>query len=125
LTFISKNIGLNSKITQIIPQLPSLDFEKSKQFYQEILGGKLVGEYEDLLIFLWYDNEIHLWKCNEKIVPENSSCYIRVNDIEAVFERYKKNLGDKIALKNQPWGMREFYIIDDSGNLFKFGQSIQ
>jgi catechol 2,3-dioxygenase-like lactoylglutathione lyase family enzyme len=51
---------LNSKITQIIPQLPSLDFEKSKQFYQEILGGKLVGEYEDLLIFLWYDNEIHL-----------------------------------------------------------------
>ncbi|WP_343623566.1 VOC family protein [Flavobacterium lindanitolerans] len=116
---------MNSKITQIIPQLPSLDFEKSKQFYQEILGGKLVGEYEDLLIFSWDDNEIHLWKCNEKIVPENSSCYIRVNDIEAVFERYKKILGDKIALKNQPWGMREFYIIDDSGNLFKFGQPIQ
>ncbi|MBU7570274.1 MAG: VOC family protein [Flavobacterium sp.] len=116
---------MNSKITQIIPQLPSLDFEKSKQFYQEILGGKLVGEYEDLLIFLLDGNEIHLWKCNEKIVPENSSCYIRVNDIEAVFERYKKILGDKIALKNQPWGMREFYIIDDSGNLFKFGQPIQ
>ncbi len=101
---------MNSKIAQIIPQLPSLNFEKSKQFYQEILGCKLVDEYEELLIFLWDDNEIHLWKCNEKIVPENSSCYIRVNDIEAVFERYKKVLEDKIALKDQPWGMREFYI---------------
>lgn len=116
---------LNSKITQIISQLPSLNFEKSKQFYQEILGCKLVNEYDDFLIFLWDENEIHLWQCNEKIVPENSSCYIRVHDIEAVFERYKKVLGDKIALKNQPWGMREFYIIDDSGNLFKFGQPIQ
>ncbi|MEZ0005015.1 catechol 2,3-dioxygenase-like lactoylglutathione lyase family enzyme [Flavobacterium sp. 28YEA47A] len=37
---------LNSKITQIISQLPSLNFERSKQFYQEILGCMLANKYE-------------------------------------------------------------------------------
>ncbi|WP_296148694.1 VOC family protein [uncultured Flavobacterium sp.] len=115
---------MKDTITKIIPQLPSLNFEKSKEFYQEVLGCKLDKEYPDLLIFLWDEIELHLWKCTEKIVPENSSCYIHVNDLDAVFQRYQKILGDKIAIKIQPWGMREFYIIDDSGNLFKFGQSI-
>lgn len=79
-------------ISKIISQRLSLDFKKSEKFYEE------------------NENEFYLLKRDEKIIPENSSCYIHVNDIDAVFFFcYQKVLGEKIAIKNQLWGMREFY----------------
>lgn len=113
------------KIQNIITQLPVLDFTKSKQFYIETLGCTLMGEYDDLLIFFWDGLELHLWKCNDKTIPENSSCYIRVNTIDLLFEHYQKKLYGKIKISDRPWGMREFYITDPSGNLLKFGEKIK
>lgn len=113
------------KIQRIVAQLPSLDFEASKQFYTEIFDCTLVEEFDDLLIFLMDDIELHLWKCEDKAIPENSSCYIHVNDIDGLFNYYQEKLQGKLELFNRPWGMREFYIIDPSGNLFKFSKSIE
>lgn len=113
------------KIQSIVAQLPSLDFEESKRFYLETLDCVLVAEFDVLLIFLWDDIEIHLWKCHDKVIPENSSIYINVNDIDLLFEHYQKKLFGKIEISDRPWGMREFYIIDPSSNLLKFGQKIE
>lgn len=55
-------------------------------------------------------------------------CYWRVNDVATVFEDFRQQslpsqgiprLGE---LENKPWGMREFYLVDPSGNLMRIGQ---
>lgn len=74
-------------ISKIISQRPSLDFKKSEKFYEE------------------NENEFYLLKRDEKIIPENSSCYIHVNDIDAVFFTLSKstrreNCNKKPALGN-------------------------
>lgn len=113
------------KIQTIIPQLPSLDFEISKQFYVETLDCILVEEFPDLLIFIMDDIEFRLWKCEDKNISENSSIYLHVNEIDLLFEYYQQKLFGKIEISDRSWGMREFYITDPSGNLLKFGQKIQ
>lgn len=113
------------EVQNIVAQLPCLDFEASKDFYVNILDCILVGEFDDLLIFLMDDIEFHLWKCKDKVIPENSSIYLRVNEIDLLFEYYQQRLFGKIEISDRPWGMREFYIIDPSGNLLKFGQKIK
>lgn len=113
------------KVQSIVAQLPSLDFTTSKHFYVETLDCILVEEFDDLLIFLMDDIEFHLWKCDDKVIPENSSIYLHVNQVDLLFEYYQKRLFGKIEISDRLWGMREFYIIDPSGNLLKFGQKIE
>jgi catechol 2,3-dioxygenase-like lactoylglutathione lyase family enzyme len=112
-------------VKSIIAQLPCLDFEESKRFYIKILICRLVEEFNYLLIFLMDNLEFHLWKCDDKTIPENSSIYRHVNEIDKLFWYYKKRLFGKIQISDRPWGMREFYIVDPSSNLLKFGQKIQ
>jgi uncharacterized glyoxalase superfamily protein PhnB len=68
--------------------------------------------------------EIHFWKCNNKIHPENTSCYIQVEDVDELYEEMKIAgvVHPNGPLQNQPWGMREFAILDEDGNMIKFGQ---
>lgn len=113
-----------ARINSIIPQLPSLDFKKSKPFYQDFLGFLLQKEFPDLLIFLRDDCELHLWRCDDPEIPKASSCYIRVQNIAHYFQRLSSALHPKGKLEDKPWGMREFYLLDDSGNLLKFGEPI-
>jgi len=110
------------KITRAVPQLPSINFERSKEFYIIELGCRLHAEYDDLLILFLDTMELHLWQCFDQSIPDTSSCYIRVNHIEILYEKYKHLNSIRVPLKMQPWGIKEFYIKDDSGNLLKFGE---
>jgi hypothetical protein len=113
------------KVQNIVAQLPCLDFEASKDFYINTLDCILAKEFDDLLIFLMDDIEFHLWKCGDKIIPENLSIYLHVNEIDLLFEYYQQRLFGKIQITDRPWGMREFYSIDPGSNLLKFGQKIE
>jgi extradiol dioxygenase family protein len=113
------------KIESIVAQLPVLDFIESRRFYIETLECTMVEEFEDLMILLMDGIELHLWKCDEKLVPENSSIYVRIPEVDLLFEHYQTKLYGKIQISNRPWGMREFYIIDPSGNLLKFGAPVE
>ncbi len=113
------------EILSIVPQLPSLNFEATKELYIQNLGFTIIGEYPDLLLFTINGQELHFWKCSDKTIVESSSVYIRVQNIDALYEKYKPWQHPNSTLSNKPWGMREFHILDDSGNLLRFGQPIQ
>ena len=66
--------------------------------------------------------EIHFWLCTDKYIAENTSCYIRVNDIHALRAEFATRL-DVGEVVETPWGMDELYVYDPSGSLVKFGQA--
>jgi len=71
-----------------IPVLASLDIRESKAFYVEKLGFE-VYEAHDYLILRRDEMEIHFWRATDRIHPENTSCYIRGGQIEALYAEFK------------------------------------
>ena len=114
-------------LQQAIPVLASLNIAQTVGFYQEKLGFSKLGWQDEHYAVIGRDKiEIHFWKCNNKIHPENTSCYIKVEEVDELYEEMKEAgvVHPNGPLKNQPWGMREFAILDKDGNMIKFGQNL-
>ena len=110
-----------SMLSASIPVLASLDFDKTAAFYTDQLGFQLRLRTNGTLICERDGCEIHFWHCSEHHIAENTSCYLR-GDIEALHADFtRRGLTVDLPLL-QPWGMREFYVIDPHGNLLKFGE---
>jgi uncharacterized glyoxalase superfamily protein PhnB len=62
--------------------------------------------------------------CGERHIAENTSCYIHVRDVQALWEEFRRNGLQIEAPIVQPWQMKEFFVIDPHGNLLKFGEDV-
>ena len=110
-----------SLFDRAMPVLASLDIAASLDFFHKLgfetqpLGD---GNYG---IAIREHIEIHFWPCADRHIAENTSCYVRVNDIHAL----RSDLAGRIdvgEVVETPWGMDELHVWDPSGNLVKFGQ---
>jgi uncharacterized glyoxalase superfamily protein PhnB len=54
----------------------------------------------------------------------HSVCWIRVTNIEALYQEYLPTGAVQSSPQAQPWGMKEFYICDPFRNLILFGEEI-
>lgn len=75
--------------------------------------------------------EIHFFTHPElRSEASHAGCYVRVADADAVFSAFRAaalprqgiprldDIGDK------PWGMREFAVVDEDGNLIRVGRAL-
>ena len=100
-----------------IPVLASLEIATSLDFFHKL--GFETHDFGDnnYDIVIRAHIESHFWLCTDRHVAENSSCYVRVNDIHALYADFAKRID-----VGTPWGMDELYVHDPSGSLVKFGQ---
>jgi catechol 2,3-dioxygenase-like lactoylglutathione lyase family enzyme len=111
-----------AQIQSTVPILASLDLNESVEFYTSCLGFKKMGQFDGYAMVSRDGAEIHFWACNERHIAENTSCYIRVNNTQGLYEEFSEK---GVPIKEpvvQPWGMKELYVIDPHGNLLKFGE---
>lgn len=109
-----------------IPQLPYLNEAETLSFYKEVLKFDIMSNWEGYILTKKDAIEIHLWKCNDPVIPKNTGCYIRVNkNIEALYSDYnaKGIMHEHGKLEIKPWGMKQFSLLDNSGNIIHFGQN--
>lgn len=116
---------MSTAIFSTIPVLASLDLAESVRFYVEQLGFEQRQYLPDRYAIVSRDGaEIHFWPCSQRLIAENTSCYLRVTDVDAL---YREFLGRGVRLDAPQyceWDMRELYVIDPHGNLLKFGQPV-
>ena len=122
---ISKGVKMNEEIIfkSAIPKLVMADMTKTCQFYQQ-LDFKVIWQTEDYLI-LERDNIIlHFWQSNDKYIAENTAYRINVSHIEALYQLCQtlKIVHPNDPLQTQPWGSKEFSILDVAGNLITFSE---
>ncbi len=109
------------------PVLASLDILKTVAFYEDKLGFK--RSWCDPGYGIVYRDEIsiHFWACKDKIFPENTSCYVYVDNVDELYEEFQKAgvVHPNGAIGDKDWGLREFSILDLDGNLIRIGQHLE
>ncbi len=107
-------------IRRIVPDISSDQIEKSKQFYNEFLGLKLVMDRQWVLTFASESNstaQITIVK-SDKAQISNSNIMITM-EVANVNQAYEKavSMGYEInyPLTNEPWGVRRFFVKDPNG----------
>jgi len=110
-----------------IPILASLDLEETLAFYNK-LGFSTGNIFPDYAIVVRGSMELHFWTCHERHIAENTACYLRVSDVDALHDEFRRldlSPGRMDQVADMPWGMREFHVWDPHGNLLRIGQSIE
>lgn len=106
------------------PVLASLDMAKTLTFYTNTLGFRQTYGDENYGIVVRDEIVLHFWKCDDPIFPKNTSCYVNVRGVDNLY--YEMQAAGVVhpnePLEDKAWGMREFAILDEDGNMIKFGE---
>lgn len=105
-----------------IPVLATTDMEASLTFWAA--AGFDVAPYDDsFAIATGHGTEIHLAATTEP-VPDVCGVYLQFADISAIHTEWLEAGLDVSDPDDEEWGMREFTVIDPSGNTIRVGQNI-
>ena len=108
--------------------VPAKDFELSKRFYQD-LGFTLAWSSDELAYLSHGNTSFLLHDFYREELANNFMMHLLVADVEEwwghvqngqLAEKYQVRL---VPPQDQPWGMRDFVIIDPSGVLWRIGQN--
>jgi uncharacterized glyoxalase superfamily protein PhnB len=109
-------------ISDAHPILASMDHAETIAFYQRL--GFSLAVAGDYVVMRRGDIELHFWKCEERHIAENTGCCIRSDDVDALYAEFIASGVTAKPPEDRAWGMREFYVIDPSGNLLRINQRI-
>ncbi|QTL03642.1 VOC family protein [Aquabacter sp. L1I39] len=115
-----------SRLLRGCPVLASADIPAAVDWYRERLGFEVRRTGPDYGIVEKDGVELHFWPCQDRSIAENTSAYLRVDDVDrlhASFEGARE--GGRISeVADRAWGMREFYVWDPDGNLLRCGAPV-
>ncbi|MBK8976305.1 MAG: VOC family protein [Planctomycetes bacterium] len=113
-----------------IPTLPSRSLPATVTFYERLgFTGRLLGVGDSYAVLTRGSIELHFFT-HPALRPAESiaGCYIRVADADALFAAFRTaalpatGIPRLDAIGDKPWGMREFAVVDEDGNLLRIGQ---
>ena len=115
-----------------IPTLPSRSLGNTLLFYGKLgFDGKVLGAGDSYAILKRGNLELHFFLHADLRPAESSAgCYIRVGDVERLYKAFSLaklptgGIPRMDILEDKPWGMREFAVVDEDGNLLRIGQAI-
>lgn len=115
-------------LTSVNPKLPMRDKTRTQEYYVNLLDFKVLADYEEYLIIVKDQIEIHFFSFKELDPKENyGQVYIRTDDIDSLYQSLLDNqttIHPNGHLQTKAWGQREFALLDPDNNLLTFGQKI-
>ncbi|WP_455219643.1 VOC family protein [Kaarinaea lacus] len=122
-------------IAKIVPQFFTSNLENTLRYYDSSLGfvtqftygepAYYAGAIRDGQSIFFRHVDPCIDKLEEKYSEEYLDAYIRVEDIEMMYEEYDTRQVDfHRRIDTMPWGFREFVVKDCDGRLLCFGQDV-
>jgi len=124
----------NRRAERSEPILPSRDLDETRGFYEAIgfrpwFRGRGVNANYEILSLGHLVVHFFLERGLDP-AANDSGCYLRVTDVD-LFHENCSVLGLPSAgiprmnpPRDEPWGMREFTVVDPSGNLLRIGHDL-
>lgn len=106
------------------------NIEKSKNFYEKILGQKIVSDYGEN-VFFEGGFAIHLKRHYQNLIKNkqiladsnNFELYFEANDLNEILIELKKNNIEFIhEIEAQPWGQKVIRFYDYDKNIIEVGE---
>jgi catechol 2,3-dioxygenase-like lactoylglutathione lyase family enzyme len=109
------------RLSSAVPVLPTTTISQAITFYEQ-LGFQTLHQDADYAIFRRDAVEVHVWLSTEPSLPGNSSCRIKVTNIEALYQEYQAKglLEPHVVVNVKPWGAKEFVVFDPDRVLLTF-----
>jgi len=118
-----------------VPILPAVDLRETLVFYERLGFENLGAEPEEwnYLIVVRGGIELHFYGAPETDpLTTAASCYIRVDDAQALHDEWRavgverdERTGSRLTEPaDADYGMREFALVDPSGNLLRIGSPL-
>ena len=110
---------------KVMPELPVDDVRASVKHYTDVLGFKVNYEQADIGV-LDRDEVRLLLVARRQGQAGIGSAYFYVRDVDALYaELLGKGADLQAEPASQPWGLREFGVLDPEGNRLTFGQPFE
>jgi hypothetical protein len=112
-------------IQHAVPILAYLDRDATLAFYRS-LGFVCNGDWDGYIMCRRDEVELHLWKTDDPAIPMHTGCYLRVSEIESLYHEFcsLQCIHPNGRLETKPWGMKQFSILDNSGNILHVGERL-
>jgi catechol 2,3-dioxygenase-like lactoylglutathione lyase family enzyme len=112
--------------TYAVPVLAALDVAETAGFYERVMGFTADYVAEDYGIVSRGSVTIHFWHCQDRSIAESTGCRVAVEGVDALYAAYSAEeiIHPNAPLQDQPWGTREFAVVDLNGNLLTFFERI-
>jgi DNA-binding transcriptional MerR regulator len=116
----------HATLQRAIPVLASLDLDATQRFYADRLGFDAMSRYPDYAISARDGVQVHFWLTDDADIPKATSCRIDVTGVDDLYAEMVEAgvVHPNGPLREQPWGMKEFSVLDGDGNLIKFGERV-
>ena len=107
----------------ISPRLPAIDVDEALKYYCDQLGFQLGWK--------WGDPVTHANVCRDSISLDliasppkigPALAYIQLTGVDDYYSELKQRNVEVGDLGNRPYGMRDFELVDPSGNRLAFGE---
>ena len=112
----------------VVPILSVGDLQGALDYYTSVLGFDVAWEWGEppYLASVFRDQvEVNLSQNDAAGKLSASKVYFQVVDVDAYYERVTAAGAQvDVALADRPYGMKDFRILDPSGNELSFGQAI-
>ena len=117
---------VQASFRRAVPVLPSADLEATQRFYADKLGFQAVSRYPDYAVCERDGVQVHFWLTDDPNLAKQSSCRIDVVGIEPLYAEFSAAgvVHPNGPLRQQPWGFKEFAVLDADGNCLKFGERV-
>jgi uncharacterized glyoxalase superfamily protein PhnB len=115
----------NAKFQSIAPIVSVGNLEQALEYYQHVLGFDIAWRSADPanLASICRDSVELTLRESGNFAATPSRMYIEVAGIDAYYsELLASGLAPAVPLAERPYGMRDFQIIDPSGNELYFGE---
>jgi len=121
-------------IRQIAPLFFTRDIPGTLAYYQDKLGFKCLGTWQDPPVYAIVARDQHAihFRCAEpptanpnKYPDELLDAYVFIEDADALYAEYSSQGVEFVrGLGNMPWSCREFVVKDCEGRLLAFGANL-
>lgn len=109
-------------LRKIAPILPALNIKESNLFYRNKLKFSTVN-YGNYVVVKKDELEIHIYEWPDPLNFVPSICYLFDDNIQDLYVKFSSMdiIYPKGVLFTNSFGKKEFQVIDNSGNILKFG----
>jgi uncharacterized glyoxalase superfamily protein PhnB len=112
-------------LRKIMPELPLDDVPAGVAYYRDVLGFQVNHQQHDIGV-MDRDRVRLLLIARTERHAGIGSCYVYVEDADTLHAELRAagaNVLDEPV--SQPWGLREFHVLDPEGNQITFGQPFE